>query len=427
MQLNNKVATMSFFSSLIKVLIGPSILLIISLRLSDEEIALYFAFLSVISMQQMLEMGIGNVSKTFIAHSYASSDLIKASSHFRFMKYWFYFVAFCIILFIGVGGTFFFNYKGLNVEWLIPWFSLVIVSALTNILFPFFNVLESTDYQYEFRFGMLISSAAYGISLFIMMYFNCGLISISIAQLFGLIIRFLFSLKYIKKVELSAFKTNETICLLDCFKEMKSLLGTVTITWIIGYIYWNGIGLFVFQVENPAFSSAFMLCWNLCYTGYIIATSIVGSQYTMCSLKISKGDITSAFSVYSKYNKWGLILLITGYVSFFYISKIFDKQFDFFSKLPNDDIILLIMTFFVFSYILLTAADFFRCFKKDLFFSLIIYLFISTPIIVVVSYYILDKVELFYANINVIAVSLFGMVFFEIIKRKYSEDSSDRL
>ncbi|MEX5790053.1 hypothetical protein AB6H13_20235, partial [Providencia vermicola] len=70
----NNIAIFSLLAKSINIFCGPITLLIISSKLSSEEIAFYYTFFNLIALQQLVELGLGFTLKQCISHSYKLVD-----------------------------------------------------------------------------------------------------------------------------------------------------------------------------------------------------------------------------------------------------------------------------------------------------------------------------------------------------------------
>ncbi|WP_305818607.1 hypothetical protein [Photobacterium leiognathi] len=107
---NFNIALLAVVSRGAKLFLGPITLLIISAQLSSDELGYYYTFFSFISMQMLVELGIGHVIKQYISHAYIEKDgewlessKIKIKRYYYFSICWFVgvalFLMFVIVLF----------------------------------------------------------------------------------------------------------------------------------------------------------------------------------------------------------------------------------------------------------------------------------------------------------------------------------------
>jgi hypothetical protein len=139
---------------------GPLTLLFIAAGLSKEEQGYYYTFFSVTALTLFFELGLSSVILQFASHEKARLQWTPAGklegdqeaksrlgSLLRAAVLWYGVAATLVVLAIGPGGYLFFHNHGLErtpVPWEGPWAAVVLVTALSLGLTPFYGVLEGT-------------------------------------------------------------------------------------------------------------------------------------------------------------------------------------------------------------------------------------------------------------------------------------------
>lgn len=384
-----KVAALALSSQSLRLLSGPITLLVISSELSPEVMSFYFSFLSLIAMQQLLEMGLGFTVKQFIAHAYHENDntwssisIMKIKAYYKFSMIWFLVLTIFIVLVVGLFGACFFSSYAGDISWEYPWLALVISTGLTTLVTPIQFLVEGCQKQIEYYKARLISGIINAIVICLALLSGLGLYSLSLSVFFSNLALY-FILRYEIMSILVVFNKNKnesnTSSLKDTFFEMWPMLSKMSLTWCTGYFFWNSFNLLAFKFLSPEMSGKFGFTLLLARSGFAIAESVVASQSTLYSQSISKGDIQKAKYDFNKSMVMSLIILFCGYsifVSGFYIYP----QFYMFDKVLNVQSTIQIFIYFLLLLPVVLQANFCRCFKDEPYLKLSLFCNFSIPI-----------------------------------------------
>ena len=146
---------------------GPISILLITRFFSPKVQGYYYTFSSVLALQVFLELGFSACIIQFASHEFArlrfgpggaiEGDLVARSrliSLGRLSLKWYAVMAFLAVIFIGVGGHYFFQTKhDPSVAWVWPWWSLCLASGLSLLLLPVTSLLEGCN-QVSFVYGL---------------------------------------------------------------------------------------------------------------------------------------------------------------------------------------------------------------------------------------------------------------------------------
>ncbi|GHX80294.1 hypothetical protein VCSRO160_1804 [Vibrio cholerae] len=416
---NSKISLYALLSQSIRLVSGPLVLLVISATLSSEEMSFYYSFFSFVAMQQLLEMGLGFTIKQFIAHAYKEKDgkwtdrsILDIKSYFRFTVFWFLILAAFILFGIGFFGYYFFSSYIGEVSWIIPWWCLVLVSAMATGLTPILLLLEGCQKQVAVYKGKLISGLATSISTCIAMLLDFGLYSIAISVLISNIVLYIYlypsiSVMKMQLLRVCGFSKNTK----KVFFELWPMLSKISVTWVMGYFFWNSFNLIAFKQFTPELAGQLGFTLALARAGYGIAESIVSSQSTVFSLNISNGNILNAKSNFNRSMTYSVSLLIFGYFSFcltfwfFPDFFLFEKTLDIYSSIQ-------IFAYFILLLPVTLQANFCRCFKVEPYFALSMFANISIPLVFYMVSYLYKEVY-FMALIPILMIMLvWSMIIF---------------
>ncbi|MCD9539151.1 hypothetical protein [Photobacterium carnosum] len=405
MSKNFKVAGLSSISRAVKIFIAPITLLVISKKLSSEELAFYYTFFSLISMQQLAELGIGHVIKQYISHAYildldgniTNNAKKEIKGFYQLSKFWFDGVALFLLIVVGISGYYYLSLSNSNINWNIPWVLLVFSTAISTRIMPIQLLLDGTQNQVIIQKVNIYSSIINSVVLCFMLYIGCGLYSISIAIFLS------FIMMYIMMVKSSVFfNIKKEILEYDIFIDLKKifsdvfpLLSKVSIVWALGFIFWNSFNFISFSLLNIDDAGKIIFAIALAKAGFGISESLTQGQSTIFSNLIGNKKEVEARVIFKKYFKVSIIVLLIGYISFFIFWNIF-PDFYIFNKLPNK---LIVSQIFLFHFILLYMIiinNFIRCYKIEPFIKQSISMSVFLPVI----YYISLKIDVNYAFLS---------------------------
>ncbi|WP_272659293.1 MULTISPECIES: hypothetical protein [unclassified Providencia] len=376
-----KIASYSSASKLLKVISGPITLLVIGKKLSIEEIGFYFTFFNLIAMQQLAELGIGHVIKQSIAHSiYKNENSFKIKSYFYFSAIWFAGISVFILIFVGYGGVLFYSSYDGNVEWLYPWWTLVISTSFVTLFLPILLLLEGSQRQLKLYKSQAVSSIINPFAICISLYFNFGLYSISVGLLLSNI-ALLFLLYTPFRAILGQIRSyNYKFTFKLTFNELWPLLSKVSIVWGLGFVFWNGFNLIAFKTLPPTDAGKIIFTFTLAKAGFSISESITQSHMTLYAAQISQNKIKQTYLSFLRYRKLAILTLMVGYGLFMALNTII-PGFYIFHKTSPTEITSQIFLFFITLLLLTTNNNFIRCFKVEPFVYVSTYHSILCPVV----------------------------------------------
>ncbi|MGF1684983.1 lipopolysaccharide biosynthesis protein [Photobacterium minamisatsumaniensis] len=394
-----KIASLSVCARGLKILSGPITLLVVSKQLSLEEISFYYTFFNLLAMQQLAELGIGHTLKQFVAHSYKvnkngwrDESKQKIKDYILFGIKWFSFIALFILVFVGYGGELFYStYRG-DIDWKTPWWIIIISMAFFTLLTPLIYYLEGTQKQVVVYKAQLISSLINSFVIWISLYNNLGLLSISIGLILSNITLYFILICKEKKHISNLLLVKSITSTKEVFVELWPLLSKVSIVWGFGFIFWNGFNLISFQIFDPELAGKIIFSFTLAKAGFNVAESVIYSQMTIFGKKISDGDFKQAYEIFKRYRKISFIILISGYVAFVFVMYFIPNLFVF-EKIVSISYLVQIFAFFTVLLYLTTNNNFIRCFKVEPFTKVSAYHSITVPLAFYISSLIYPQVS----------------------------------
>ncbi|MFC3121274.1 hypothetical protein [Agaribacter flavus] len=412
MKKSDRVAALSFFTSLIRVLGGPITIIMVSSMLSTEEMGFYFTFFSFVVMAQLFEVGVGFVLKQYYSHdckydenknlTQMSAELCGHLLKFSIQWYACLTILYTVVL-IPLGYLYYADYSG-DIEWELPYIVLICCVAIRIFSNVLDSYLDGMQHQVLLNKARLFSSLSMSVTIWICIYSGLELFSLAISQAISVLvfisILYTFRTKFIDEIQLKlsdySFKTQ--------FKRIFPLLGKTSVVWFFGYFFWNGFTLLGFKLYGAEIGGLIGLSIALAKGGYDVANSFLMNQRTMIANNIANNKFEQAYSIFVKYFSFSLMVLVLGYSGFFVVKSIF-PSFYLFDKILQVHDLVSIFGFYLMILYMTGVNNFVRAYKIEPF----IYMSIYNALSVCLAFYItpiLDVEGLFYLSLLALAPSL---------------------
>lgn len=251
----NKDFIFTILSFTWRLISGPVTLIFIPILLSVETQGYWYTFLSLSALSIFADMGFTTIVTQFAAHEFAhltiNEDgvyvgevyyLNRLGSLLRFIIKWSLLVSIIAFPVIALIGIIMFSSKETSISWLVPWMFFIFSSSIgffINIVLSFFEGCNQIAKVQKNRF---ISSIINTIIIWMCLFLNLGLFSLSIAAIIGYIsslILLLMNFKNNIRQLLSFQKDKSSIWK----KEFLRLIWKYALSWSSGY--------FIFQIYTP--------------------------------------------------------------------------------------------------------------------------------------------------------------------------------
>jgi O-antigen/teichoic acid export membrane protein len=382
------IASAAFLSQVLRVIAGPLTIVFVARSLSSEEMSFYYSFFNVIALQQILEMGVGFVIKQYISHDYKTDtsnvwlreSIESIKSFFVFSFFWFSLVAIFVFIVVGFFGIWFFSsYEG-HVIWQRPWWAMVIITSITTLATPIQFLLEGCQQQLILYKGRVFSALVSAISLCISLYYDAGLYSVAISLVFSNVAFYLFIYKPSARLLCKVLSVSASKTVRDTLIEIWPMLSKLSVTWLMGYLFWNSFNLIAFKFIPIELAGRFGFTLSLARAGLSIAESLVASQTTIYASYISSGNAILARVKFERLMMLSCAVLVAGYFIYSLLGIFFPGAFIFTKALSIRETAW-IFIYFVLLLPLLLQANFCRCFKKEPYFYLSMFVNIQVPIV----------------------------------------------
>lgn len=397
------IAYLSAIAQAFRIISGPLVIIVIAEKLSSEMMSFYYAFFNVIALQQIVEMGIGFVIKQHLSHEYKAGNdghVLGASAqrlfnYYKFSLKWYLLIAVFVVLGVGGGGTLFFaDYNG-PINWLIPWWLLVISTSLFTLLTPVQLLVEGCQRQSLLYKAKIISALLSASILCIALFLDFELYSIAISLFASNVVLYLMLWPERRKILSEIRIGNERYSFKCILKELWPMLSKLSVTWILGYFFWNSFNLIAFKLLPLDMAGKLGFTLSLARAGYSIVDSIVNSQATIYGNLISSNNTTVANNNFKKILGLCFIVLLAGYLCYLSLYAIM-PDLNIIKKGMEMKESIFVFVFFLILFPVTSMALFCRSFKKEPFFMLSLALNVFTPLIfTIVCYYMYTPLFLY--------------------------------
>lgn len=154
----DRAVVFTLLTRLWQAVAGLVSLLLIAHFLSPEVQGFYYTFSSLLALQAFVELGLYVVIVNLVSHEWsrlAEDDLVvsgdatalsRLASLIRFINKWYSGVSLLFVFGVGIGGhVFFLQSHSTNVEWMAPWWTVVLLAGAQLWMMPMLSVLEGCN------------------------------------------------------------------------------------------------------------------------------------------------------------------------------------------------------------------------------------------------------------------------------------------
>lgn len=243
-----RVVLLGILAKVWSIMAGLITLLFIAYKFSPQLQGYYYTFLSIIAFQVLIELGLSNIIVQFASHEWSRLSLDKtgkivgerkALSRLQSLAHiffrWYCVASIVLTLGLGICGFFIFSKRQeVNINWMLPWFSLCILNGAIFCLVPIWSLLEGCNqilklYSYKFIQSILLSA-----SLWVAILLGAKLWAVAISNAIILICAGVFLLwkcRIFLKTLLCPVAAGARV---NWRREILPLQFRTTITWLIG-------------------------------------------------------------------------------------------------------------------------------------------------------------------------------------------------
>lgn len=341
----NRDTLATFYNSIIKVLSGPLLLLAIPAFLNQVEQGYWYTFTSIAALGVFADLGFSTIVLQFSAHEFAfckfqedgsvTGDELhfwKLASFFRFTVNWLTKVSIIVFPIIVVGGYFFLQEKGEQVNWLFPWFIYSYASAFFFLVSSILSFLEGCDSVAKTQKIRMVMTAISVCTMLLCLYLGQGLYALALAMLlsscFGFAITSVCFYKFIQQL----WKT-EFLTYYNWKPEFYALIWRYAISWCSGYFIFQLFTPLAFKFHGPVFAGKIGISIAMWTAGFNIANSWLTAIVPRINMLIAENKWQELDFIFEKRLKNALMTMILGILGYFSVYFILKDSFQFFDRI----------------------------------------------------------------------------------------------
>lgn len=289
------------------IIAGPVTLIFIAHKFSPQLQGYYYTFLSIITFQFLVELGLSNMIIQFASHEWARlsidrsgkitgdrGSLLRLQSLAQMFFRWYCFASTILIIGLVVSGYWFFSRSQVaSINWALPWFSLCFLNGIIFCLVPIWALLEgcnqvATLYTYKFAEGVFLS-----VSLWISMFLGAQLWAIVISNTVIVISAMVFLNQKYRVFLKTLLFSHQDGAGIKWQEEVFSLQWRVALTTLIGPFAYNLFVPVLFKYYGSVVAGQMGMTW-------VLATGVISIAYIWLSPKIPQFGMLIAKRRYSE-------------------------------------------------------------------------------------------------------------------------------
>lgn len=305
---------------------GLITVLVISLTLTQELQGWYYTFLSIASLYTIFEMGLSAALIQVTAHMFVkmhwlpqgrvAGDAAAVFSSFfsRSVKVYAYFsLAFWLVSL--VAGLYIFSHKASQTitaaMWILPWFFLVLMTALNMLTLPFLAVMEGSGEISEVYKVRLIQGVLGAIACWIMLLLGGRLWAAVMAPVCGVLVISIWLVK--KRIGLlQGLCSANTDAGFNWNQEILPLQWRVGLNWISVFVMSQLATPILFYYQNPEVAGQMGLSLTIAHMLGIIAQSWVARRVPTLSQAVARKEWDILDHLFKKDLRQSLMVFFAG-------------------------------------------------------------------------------------------------------------------
>ncbi|MHC4945615.1 MAG: polysaccharide biosynthesis protein [Planctomycetota bacterium] len=311
------------------IVTGPITVLVIAAAFTPELQGYYYTFIAVLSLQTLIELGLGAAIQQVASHEWArlemdesggirgdEESLSRLSTVARFAIKWYASAAGIAILALGMGGYFFFaaSPEHPDLAWKSPWVLLAAFTGLNLLLSPGLPILEGCNQVaqvYRFR---LFQGIVIRIALWLGMLLGGGLWALVLERglalfLCGLfyIIRFArFFSDLLRKSDLQHRFWRE---------EIWPLQWRFAVVWISGFLPTLFIPA-LFAIQGPIAAGRIGMTWSITSALMSVSFAVILARMPRFAICIANREFDDLDRLFSLSLRSAVVLFLGGSIAF---------------------------------------------------------------------------------------------------------------
>ena len=293
--------------------LGPVTVLLIAWRFSPELQGYYYTFGSLMALQALFDLGLGQAIIQFASHDWSALSMDEKGrivgdeaarsrllSLGRISFRWYLWAAILLVLGLGPAGYVFFSQSpGGGVSWSGPWAALCVGVGAGFALQPIFSLLQGCNQVPQFWFYRWIQQVVNGISLWVAILLGAGLWTMPVAAIAGLLWSvFFLSLRYRGFIE--SFRSSPTIIRVHWQSELWPMQWRIAVSWIGANFTPFLFAPVLFQLSGPIIAGQMGMTVTLAIVLLAISSNWVVTKAPRFGVLIARGEYRKLDQLFRK-------------------------------------------------------------------------------------------------------------------------------
>ena len=378
---NNKAVFYSIATNIVALIFGPLTVYFIAHFFSKEVQGYHYTFGSLIILQTLLELGMGQAIIQFISNEWGKLSILNfAEINFKEQKFqsikdlvqlaisWYTMIALFVLFIMLPLGYFFFitTNTPANINWVTPWIFLCIFISLNVLLMPFFYFLQGCNKVKSYWFYRFLQQGISGIVAIIAIISGAALYTYSLISLSILATSILFlAIKY-KKIIIDIINTFNFKFNRSKMKEVWALQWKIALSTLTTIYTLQAFVPILFKYQGPVVAG--QMGMSLTLTNILLGISsnwfIVNAP--MFGILIASNQISTLHHLFKKSLIMAISFATIGAIILIVLIRLIEiYYFELAERILPLNIISLLLLSIIINTILFSFSTYFRSHRKE--------------------------------------------------------------
>jgi len=320
----------SLLSKLWSIVAGPITVILIAYKFTPELQGYYFTFINLIALQVFIELGLGVVIIQFASHEWSKLSLNKAGyivgesealsrliSLAKITIKWYLIGSLIAIFGLGIVGYIFFSQSQTsNLNWMLPWLIMCLITGGAIFLIPIWSLLEGCNQVstlYAFRLWQGIFS---NICAWISISFGAGLWALIVANAVTLICGVIFLGKKYPNFIKSLLFSQSSISVIKWRNDILPMQWRIAVSYISGYFANFIFTPVLFHYHGAVTAGQFGMTWNIIFNIGVISMAWLNPKIPRFGMLIAQQKYKELDDLFWRLTKIIITVVILLSVSF---------------------------------------------------------------------------------------------------------------